>query len=151
MNWIRVNGNTLNKKGGKESTKHSKQDTHFSEGSVSTNHFELIEQCVITPTHAATVSDILLKKMCMFSLSQLGMLLMHGTRRSFCCASLQLQWSLSQLICFSPFILSNKMSWGSVTGTWPDAPGSYKLPDYKIRSYMAMPSSSYSPSPSDNP
>lgn len=74
----------LNKRGGKESAEHSKQDTHFSESSVSTSLFELIEQCVITPTHAARVSDILLKKMRMFSLSQLGMLLMHGTRRSFC-------------------------------------------------------------------
>lgn len=43
--------------------------------SASKHLFELTAQRVITCT--ATVSDILLKKMCMFSLSQLGMLLMH--------------------------------------------------------------------------
>lgn len=34
--------------------------------SASRNICELTEQCVITPTCTATVSDILLKKMCMF-------------------------------------------------------------------------------------
>lgn len=81
----------------------SKQDTHFPEISASKNLFELTEQCVITPTGTATVSDILLKKMCMFSLSQLGLLLMLGKHCRFYWAPIQLQWSFSQLI---PFPLS---------------------------------------------
>ena len=74
----------LNKRGWGEKAQSIPNKIHISLKEVSTSLFELIEQCVITPTHAARVADILLKKMRMFSLSQLGMLLMHGTRRSFC-------------------------------------------------------------------
>ena len=92
----------------RETETQRQRHTHFSEMSTSKSLFELTEHCVATPTHTATVPDILLQKVVMFSLSQLGIVLMHQKLWSFILLC-QLQGSLSQLICFPSFILANKI------------------------------------------
>lgn len=98
---------------------------------VSKNLFELTERCAVIPTCTATVPNILLQKMCMLSLSPLGICDAWEALEFYllCSYSPTVIIQLNNLL--PHFLFIKQIT--HVTGILPI--GVYKLSDYKRRSY----------------